>query len=921
MLALHSGSTMRAAHLADVLGVQLGALRATVSRVRRLIGDDVLISDPIGYRLDATTDTAAFVDLVARGVAGEGIDCFDRALALWHGPAIDEFATDEWAAASVVHMEELRRVAIEGRGAALISAGRVGEATAALEMHLADHPLRDRAHGLLMLALASDGRQAEALRVYQRYRHHLAEQIGTVPSADVTALERWIAEPTTTPLDPMWPTRAPSLETASGTMRARRLPDNVPTFRSSFVGRRVETDTILLALRNGRTVTVVGEGGVGKTRLAATVAAQLVETGLQVWFIELASMNDGADLVGTVAAQVGAPVLNALDGLQGFIGNSHSVLVLDNAEHLLDDVADLVDILLASCPALLVLTTSRVPLGIEGERVVRLSPLDPQIDAPELFLARAESAGAALRPDQRDDVESLCSRLDGNPLAIELAATRVAALGLRAVIDGLDDRFTLLSGGRGRDGRHRTLRAVVEWSDRLLSPHERAVFRILGVFSGGFEIDAAQHVVHGGGLSDVSVLPTLVALVERSMVVAEPAVAGTRFRLLDTLRAYALEQLTLEGELAVATAAQAAWVASITDAPLDEWMTRDGHRRSLRLEREVDNWRCAVNHAAATNDAALASRLCGVPTGLFLWGRPDLLEHVETLDRLMLAGDAAAVGVGRAGPAYARWGSAWVMLDLIALDAACDHFDLCVPDDTSGIAATMRSAAVLAGGDVRAATAIRSEAICDPRTNPGGRDLTTAMAVYGACRFGARELVADSWIERARELARSSDVPTIRKIARVAMCWVLGDVDPETSATLLHETMADPEPIPMFWDRLTDLFVSRFLTVSAPPDAARHLLRVLPRFDAGFDSADAMTLVTSAALLAENGHRWADDIVASLAAAMSSQYMATMVPDIVERCARGRVLAGERLISLVRTALEEVGGVTANADHAADASV
>ncbi len=918
VLALQPGVTVRAAQLCDLLDIKPGALRATISRVRRLVGDDVLRSDAVGYRIDLTTDIAMFAGLVADAVDGGGTEAFERALSLWRGPAIDEFAGDEWAESAVARTSELRCVAIEGRAAELIRDGRLGEAVAELTMHVADNPLRDRAQGLLMVALAAEGRQAEALRSFQRYRGHLAEHLGTTPSAPVRRLEQWVADDTSVSLDPQWPTPGRRVSTSATvpvdssavSLQADRSVSNVPLYRSSFVGRRTELLDALGALRSAPLVTLVGEGGVGKTRLAAHVSKQLMNDDRPVWFVELAPVNDPDAIVGTIAAQLGAPLVNGHEGLEAFIGERQAVLVLDNCEHVLDAIAETVDALISTCAGLVVLATSREPLGVQGEQVKRVLPLDPTGDAADLFFARAEASGAVLRPDQRDEVESICQRLDGNPLAIELAAPRVAALGLRAIMEGLDDRFALLSGGRrrGKD-RHQTLRSVVEWSDRLLTPHERGVFRTLGVFSGGFELDAAHQVLTSVGLTAEPVLSTLATLVQRSMVVAEPAVIGSRFRLLDTLRAYALEQLDSAGERSAASAAHAEWIASISDVPLDGWMTPDSHRRSLRLEREVDNWRDAMRYAIGSADIVLSSRLCGAPMGMFLWGRPDLVDHLDGLEQVFgSSSDRSDERAARAGIAYARWGRAWMSLDLVALADACDRFDELIADDTSGISATIRSATLLVAGEMNAATANRVAAIDDPNIVAGGRNLSLALTVYGACSAGLRVLLVDEWLHRVGELARSCDVAVIRKLARVANSWVLVETDPAASVTSLHQALADPEPIPAYWDRIIETFVSRFLTQTSPAQAARHLLHVLPAFDASLAAADAVTVVTAAGLLATCAHPAADDVVATLAVAMSAHYLATVVRDAAERQLRGQVLGDDQLIPVLRSALEDIAG-------------
>jgi hypothetical protein len=313
--------------------------------------------------------------------------------------------------------------------------------------------------------------------------------------------------------------------------------------------------------------------------------------------------------------------------------------------------------------------------------------------------------------------------------------------------------------------------------------------------------------------------------------------------------------------------------------------------------------------------------LCGAPTALFLWGRPDLIDYAESLDALLAERSAHGTEAdpsdqaARAAVAYGRWGSAWLGLDPDSLTDACDRFDRLMPDDVTGISATIRSATLLASGNMAAATAVRMGALGDPRLVRGGRDLTAAITVYGACSAGLRDLVADEWTRSVAEIARTGDVPAIRKLARVAISWLLADDDPADSVTALHEALADPEPIPAFWDRMIGTFESRFLMHVSPGRAAQHLLDVLPGFGAGLAAAEAVALVTSAALLALCGHPATDDIVTTLAATTSANYLATVVRDVAERSSRGRLLGRDQVVPVVRAALEDIiGGAGSTAD-------
>src|SRR5215213_3281262 len=334
---------------------------------------------------------------------------------------------------------------------------------------------------------------------------------------------------------------------------------NLPAARTSFVGRVAEVRELVELVRTCRLVTVTGAGGSGKTRLAIEVGrAVLSDFPDGVWFVDLSSITDGDLVVGAVA--------NAL-GLAGDDGDSvharvvgplvewRCLLVVDNCEQVLDAAAELVDMLLSSCAGLKVLATSREPLGVSGEQVWRVPGLalssddDAPSDALSLFVDRVRLADAAFVPDrhQRRLIASVCRRLDGLPLAIELAAARVDSLGIEQVADRLDDMFTVLTGGRRRTGRQYTLRASIAWSYDLLSPSERTLLQTLSVFSGGFTLSAAEGVAVDDTVCAGDVAGLLGHLVEQSLVVADHSSTGIRYRLLETIRALAADALTAAG--------------------------------------------------------------------------------------------------------------------------------------------------------------------------------------------------------------------------------------------------------------------------------------------------------------------------------------------------------------------------------------
>ena len=379
-------------------------------------------------------------------------------------------------------------------------------------------------------------------------------------------------------------------------------------------------------------VTLIGPGGVGKTRLALQAAAEQ-PTVTTSWFVSLAEVDDPNDVLGAIATTARVDGSDKpLDALIGVFESHRVVLVLDNCEHVIEAAAEAAEQLTEACRNLHIVATSREPLGVEGEYVVPIRPLDPDGDALELFEARAEASGAPLDASQRPLARHICERLDGLPLAIELAAARVATLGLPAIVDALDDRFWLLSGGRRRVvDRHQTMRATVEWSYQLLEPELQRLLEWMAMFPGGFELDAARHVAEIHGLEPYTVLDLVASLVRKSMLEADIGAAVVRYHLLETVRAFALEALSERGETQAAALAQAEWVATITGSRPDEPCSAEVQQNAIRLERETVNWRHAVHTATRSNSASLAGRLCGPPTRIFLLGHHELREALLPL--------------------------------------------------------------------------------------------------------------------------------------------------------------------------------------------------------------------------------------------------------------------------------------------------
>jgi predicted ATPase len=418
---------------------------------------------------------------------------------------------------------------------------------------------------------------------------------------------------------------------------------HIPAQLTNFVGRQSEIAELRQLVSANRLVTLTGAGGVGKTRLAVELAGQLADAfGGEVWWVDLAPIND-PDLVAVALARTlrlpDQPGRSTVDNLLRFIGDRRMVVVLDNCEHLLDACAALFVALLGACPGLTILATSREPIGVAGEVTWRTPSLSLTDDAVALFTDRARLA----RPDFADDaavVAEICQRLDGVPLAIELAAARVRSLSLDEIIDGLHDRFRLLT-GRARTAvpRQQTLRASVDWSYELLCAPERLVLRRLAVFKGGFDLDAARAVAGDAEAPPDQIRDELSSLVDKSLVVADVGRHGTRYRLLETVRQYALEKLDESGEADVVRTRHRDHYTALFGAPT----AGSDQQRIKQADIEIDNLRAAFEWCRDNGDSELALRLASSLQPLWLRGRAR--EGVAWFDAVLVEGLAVAPAV------------------------------------------------------------------------------------------------------------------------------------------------------------------------------------------------------------------------------------------------------------------------------------
>jgi predicted ATPase/DNA-binding SARP family transcriptional activator len=564
-----------------------------ISQLRRVLEPDrdgdwqVLVTHPSGYRFAPgpnAVDAARFeatVQAACELPVGESVNPLRDALSLWRGPpyaGIDRpFVTIEAA-----RLEQLRLSSLTRCLAGQLARGQHRELVSELRAVAAEHPLDEAVAELLMLALYRSGQQAEALRVHADVRRRLAEELGTDPGPAIARLHGQVLCH-----DPALDLPAADLtmrSTADVEAEAPSSPErhdgNLPPPRSSFIGRRNEVLEVAAMTRDHRLTTLVGAGGAGKTRLALRTATEVAADFDGAWLVALGTLDDDAHLAGHCLTEVG--LIDQMDRqpietLRAWIGDRHLLLVLDNCEHLADTVANLVDQLLTACPRLHVLATSRQPLRCPGEkqwRVPALSvPSTPEIEdvaaseSGSLFVARATDARPGFQLDAANApaVHRICRRLDGIPLAIELAAVRMATVSAADLAAGLDDRFQLLtSGNRTALPRHRTLLATTDWSYDLLSAQQQRLLCRLSTFVTDFGADAAAEICGWDPLEPRSVPGLLADLVDHSLVEAHEIEGHTRFRLLETVREYGRERLADDAEETAHRDGQ--WVARLVEA-------------------------------------------------------------------------------------------------------------------------------------------------------------------------------------------------------------------------------------------------------------------------------------------------------------------------------------------------------------------
>jgi predicted ATPase/DNA-binding SARP family transcriptional activator len=609
MLALRQGRVVDVDGLVDGLwGEELpaaprNALHHHIARLRAALGDESIVGTADGYALKgARVDAVRFEELLAEtraalrdGDAPAAADVVASALALWRGSALQGLIGTPWFSGEARRLETLHVDALEEDFEVRLVLGEHRELTPALRSALADNPFRERLWGQLMLALYRSGRQADALETFQEARRVLADELGLEPGPELRRLQEAILA------------QDPAIA-AVPVVRRRR--GNLPAPSTSFVGREDELREVAALLHEHRLVTLTGPPGVGKSRLAVETARSLEDEFPDgIWLIDFARAGGAADALRLLAHAVDARGSDQLARVTSRLRDAEALLVLDACEHVRDEAARIASTVLADCPQARILATSREAVSVASEVRLPVAPLEAA--AAELFLERARAARPGFEPDAEAIAlaAEIVRRIDGLPLAIELAAARVNVLGLGELVSILERRSALLRDSPASDPARTALQELVEWSYDLLHGDEKTLLQQLAVHRGGASLPSLVSLAAWHGLNEATVAYLVAALVDKSIVSASFTSGAARYDMLDTVREYVLERLAEIGGLAATRGAHAEYFAALADEARVELRGPEWLRWERRLELENDNLWAALAYARDAPDPAVAVRL------------------------------------------------------------------------------------------------------------------------------------------------------------------------------------------------------------------------------------------------------------------------------------------------------------------------
>jgi predicted ATPase/DNA-binding SARP family transcriptional activator len=851
---------------AAMVHVRICELRAAL-RIGRTDQSAGLINRRGGYVLqlgDDRFDARQFEQLAAVGAQALADDDhaaaraqLHDALSLWRGPALVEFAGEPFAQTEAARLEALRMRALEGRLAADLALGGHAEIVEELQGLVAEHPLREPFWCQLILALYRSGRQADALAAFRAARTVLADQVGVEPGTELQRLHRAVLR------------QDPALDRHDAMHGPVPPPrrGNLPARLTSFVGREDEVAVLGALVREHRLVTLNGVGGAGKSRLALEVASAarpaFADGG---WLVELAAVSQPDLVVQAVAAALAVrehPTRPLIEVLVEHLRDAEMLLVLDNCEHLVAEVAELADRLLSACEGLRILATSRERLGITGEV---LRPVDG-LDLPAAVRLLVERARAvrpefALSGTTAGAVAEICRRLDGLPLAIELAAAGVNAFGVEQIAARLDDRFRLLThGSRTSLPRHQTLRAAVEWSYGLLSEPERRLFDSLAVFVDGFTLEAAVELgADVTGEANATTVPDLLAsLVDKSLVMTEaPAAPATRYKMLETLRDYGRERLDAAGRTAWLRDRHAAHVLSLVESAETTMHGRQQPIWLRRLEAEHGNIRAALAWSIHQHDADTANRLAG---SLYpLWDRHGHYREGRRWLSDVLAMTAPVSAVARVHALHSAAALAVIQGDLgqaavAAEEAAALSRQARYP---AGVAQSLRhlGLAAIYAGDLDRATALLEESLHDARVAgdrwlEGFALLFLAVAALARADLRTTHTMAAECEAVLRPLGDPEGL-SWTFVLRGAAAWRGGDS--VSAATWLRESLLGFESVEHVWGISIGLFLAAQL--AGERDDHDRAMRLLGASEALRESVGVALMPFLRVWISESAARW-----------------------------------------------------------------